>query len=127
MTTDKGRDTGRAEEGALAPWFEAGRDAPPEPGGDWLARMEAMALAEQPALRSAPERTAVPRPPLWREALRLLGGWPAVAGLAAACAAGIWIGVASPQGIADLLPVTAGDSMWTLEPASGFDYAMVGL
>lgn len=33
--------------------------------------------------------------------LRVLGGWPAMGGLAAACAAGVWIGVAPPDFLPD--------------------------
>lgn len=33
---------------------------------------------------------------LWPQVLRLLGGWPALGGMAVACAAGVWIGFAAP-------------------------------
>lgn len=41
------------------------------------------------------------RAPRWRSVLDLLGGWPAMAGMAAACAAGVWIGFAPPQALPD--------------------------
>ncbi|GGG74266.1 hypothetical protein GCM10011415_23360 [Salipiger pallidus] len=126
MTDDR-----RTEEGGLAPWFDAGRDEAPLPSGDWLARMEAMALEMQPAPAPAgiatPERAA----PAWRgwlrDMLRGLGGWPAMAGLVAACATGVWFGVVAPSELSDWLAPAGRDAMTAIEPASGFDYAMLGL
>ena len=117
----------RMTEGAdLAPWFEAGRAEPPAPTGDWLARMETMALAEQPApAPPMPMRAAAPRGGWLREMLGQLGGWPALAGLAAACVTGVWLGAAAP---ADwTASVSGGDSITAAEPASAYDYAMLGL
>jgi len=37
----------------------------------------------------------------WRQLLALLGGWPAMGGLATACAAGVWIGVSPPDFLPD--------------------------
>lgn len=42
-----------------------------------------------------------PSPGLWRQVMVLLGGWPALGGLAAACAAGVWIGVSPPAFLPD--------------------------
>ncbi|MBE9639936.1 hypothetical protein IQ782_24070 [Salipiger pacificus] len=122
-------DQRRKEEGALAPLFEAERRDAPMPSGDWMARMEALALAEQPAPRPEDVRSAPPRRGVasWREALRVFGGWPALAGLAAACAAGVWIGVASPQTMTTWLSTDSSTSLSAIDPASGFDYAMLGL
>ncbi|SFT77577.1 hypothetical protein [Sedimentitalea nanhaiensis] len=36
-----------------------------------------------------------------RQFLDLLGGWPAMGGLAMACATGIWLGFAPPQALPD--------------------------
>jgi len=127
-------DKRKAEEAGLSPWFEAGRAEAPAPSGDWLARMEAMALDEQPAAQASvvpvgPERTR--RGVRLRDLLSALGGWPAVAGLAAACAAGVWFGAVSPAGLSDWTAAgataAASDSYTTFEPASGFDVAMLGL
>jgi hypothetical protein len=55
-----------------------------------------------------------------------VGGWPGVAGLAAACAAGGWIGVVSPDGINTLLmPQDNGLGSIGVDPLSGFDLAMM--
>ena len=43
--------------------------------------------------RTTPVRT----PGLWAQIMQVLGGWPAMGGLAAACAAGVWIGLAPPS------------------------------
>ncbi|WP_245584661.1 hypothetical protein [Salipiger mucosus] len=121
--TDRRRD----DEGPLAPWFEAGREAAPRPDGDWMARMEALALEEQPAAVSAAVTPPARRGRL-RDLLGQIGGWPAMAGLAAACAAGLWIGVASPDGVAQWWPGdTANAGYTTFDPASGFDFAMLEL
>ena len=127
-------DKRKAEEAGLGPWFEAGRAEAPAPSGDWLARMEAMALEEQPAPQApavavSPERSR--RGVRLRDLMSALGGWPAVAGLAAACAAGVWFGAVSPAGLSDWTAAgataAASDSYTTFEPASGFDVAMLGL
>lgn len=44
---------------------------------------------------------------LWQQLLATLGGWPAMGGLAAACAAGIWIGVAPPNFVPDPLALVS--------------------
>lgn len=43
----------------------------------------------------------------WRQLLALLGGWPAMGGLAAACAAGVWIGVSPPDFLPDPVGLVA--------------------
>ncbi len=49
----------------------------------------------------------------------LLGGWPGIGGLAAACAVGVWIGFAPPEGIPDpfqAIAQTGADlDMWELD------------
>ncbi|ANT61831.1 MULTISPECIES: hypothetical protein [Roseobacteraceae] len=121
-------DERRIEEGDLGPLFEAERRDAALPSGDWMARMEALALAEQPAPRPADvPRAAASRGGGWRAALRAFGGWPAMAGLAAACAAGVWIGVASPDAMSTLISYDTSSTLSALDPSSGFDYAMLGL
>ncbi len=76
--------------------FQALRDTSTPPSSKLLARVLADAEAEL--------AKRVPLPPAragltwWREFLRAVGGWPAMAGLATATFAGLWIGV-SPEGI----------------------------
>ncbi len=38
----------------------------------------------------------------------LLGGWPALGGLATACAAGVWLGLAPPRALPDPLGLVQG-------------------
>ncbi len=47
--------------------------------------------------RHAPVRA----PGIWAQIMQVLGGWPAMGGLAAACAAGVWIGLAPPSFLPD--------------------------
>lgn len=67
------------------------------------ARMLADAAQVQAGFASpAPEAAQVPLSPgIWRQMLALLGGWPAMGGLAAACAAGVWLGVSPPEFLPD--------------------------
>lgn len=106
----------------LDDFFAAARAEPPQPSADFMMRIEADALAERPS----PERnTAAPK--LWRTLLQAVGGWTGAAGLATACATGIWIGVAPPQSLTDIWALSAGLDQIEVEvdPLSGFDYAMM--
>ncbi|MEL6570853.1 MAG: hypothetical protein AAFQ64_04285 [Pseudomonadota bacterium] len=56
-----------------------------------------MAAVMLDAARLQPTKAIVaPRPNLWDSFLDLIGGWPAMGGLAAAGLAGVWIGFAPP-------------------------------
>jgi len=41
-------------------------------------------------------RPVAPRPGVWDTLMDLVGGWPAVGGMAAAGVAGLWLGIAPP-------------------------------
>lgn len=95
--TDKDRNGA-----ALEPWFAAMREAgDTTPGDDLVARV----LGDAENLHPLPAKAIRPMSRSgrsnWRVRLRAvmdeLGGWPAVAGLAASAMAGIWIGVAAPD------------------------------
>ena len=73
--------------------FQAGRDAAPVPSEALMARI--MADAEAETLRRAPS-PAPARRALGR-ILDALGGWPAMAGLATATLAGVWLGFVAPD------------------------------
>ncbi|MCV2881393.1 dihydroorotate dehydrogenase [Actibacterium sp. XHP0104] len=92
--------------------FAAARDAAPVPSDGLLARVLADAEAEQ--ARPAP---ALIRPEggLLARAMRQIGGWPALAGLATATLAGVWIGYAQPAGLDGLT-----DTVWQGD-AAGYD------
>ncbi len=81
----------------------ARRQVTPLPA-DLEARIVADGLALQRSRQAAEVVAPVGRPlsGLGR-LLDLLGGWPALGGLATACAAGIWLGVAPPQILPDPL------------------------
>jgi hypothetical protein len=106
---DKDRMT--EDEAALAPFFAAARAGAAEPSPALLAAILADAAAASAARRQAPARR--------RPGLRQLpGGWRVAMPLAAAAAAGFWIGFAADLGSAD-------PSAWTVtaaaeDPVTGF-------
>lgn len=104
----------------LDDFFAASRDVPLAPADDFMARLTAQALAEQPV--AGPRHS----PSVWGQLRAVLGGWAGMAGLATACAAGVWLGVAPPAGLDALLDLQ--DATLTglsLDPLSGFDLAMI--
>jgi hypothetical protein len=91
--TDRHETDGEA---ALDALFGAARKAHPEPSAALLARI----AADAEAVAADRARQAVARPArggALRGWLSALGGWPAVAGLATATVAGVWIGYAQPD------------------------------
>ena len=101
----------------LDAFFAAAAEAPPMPDAAFLAKLEHDALT---ALAEGPAPAPAPGP--LRQLLAALGGWPGAAGLAAACAAGVWI-VAS----ADLSLTGASGTLGSLgiDPASGFEASLL--
>ncbi|MBE0452516.1 MAG: hypothetical protein IBX58_02420 [Roseovarius sp.] len=77
------------EAARLELFFEAARAHPPEPSAALMAAVLRAAETGQPAPR---------REPLLARLRDAFGGWPALAGLATAAAAGVWIGTALPEG-----------------------------
>ena len=82
--------------------------------GQMPERLSRQILADadrvQAGFAFAPAPQAVAKPGLWSQAMSALGGWPALGGLATACAAGIWIGLAPPSFLPDLDGFIAQDS-----------------
>lgn len=70
------------------------QDATPAP--DFMERVLQDALQAQAAAAAAPRR---PRASWFRQFSAAVGGWPAMAGLATAGVAGLWIGVNPPSAI----------------------------
>ena len=116
----------------LKSYFDAGKAARPEPGDALMARI--MADAD----RVQAERAAMPAPVrpqrrrgrlAWLAAA--LGGWPAMAGLAAATVAGLWIGVSAPAGLTGIAQelIAGGDEAYLidLDPDATFVLADGGL
>lgn len=72
--------------------FAAARQRPADVSDGLMARV----------LADADRIAAMRRPaPMWLQIRDALGGWPALGGLAAASAAGVWIGLAPPQALPD--------------------------
>jgi len=82
------------EHAALETFFDAARRTTPVPSEDMLARV--LADAERVRTVAPPRGPRQVRPTRIRD---LLGGWPAMAGLAAATLAGLWIGAGLPEAV----------------------------
>ncbi|MCT4558283.1 MAG: hypothetical protein N4A61_09515 [Pelagimonas sp.] len=104
----------------LDDFFTAARATSPVPDVDFLAQLTQDALKAQPRPRSR-----VAQPGLWQQFKTALGGWPGVAGLATACAVGLWIGVNPPAGISDYLLVDQSGGELGFDPMNGFDLIMM--
>ncbi len=133
MTERRDNRTGAGSQGpgddfGLETFFAAARADTPQPSGDFLTRMESLALAEQPLPQQCVTPVTAPaaRVGLLRQLRDALGGWAGVAGLATACAAGLWIGIYPPEGLSDFWNgSTAGLGTLGVDPLGGFDLAMM--
>lgn len=97
-------------------YFKAARAVPEPAPSALMARILADAEAVQ-----ASRRTLAPRRAGLGEYLyRLLGGWPAMAGLATAAVAGLWLGASLPTG---LLAADEMDYVLDMAPGLAFDLA----
>ncbi|MEM1386146.1 MAG: dihydroorotate dehydrogenase [Pseudomonadota bacterium] len=96
-----------ADEEALEAFFASARRAAPIPSGKVMARIAAAGEAQAHASASLPtsSEAAGPMQALIARAFATIGGWAGAAGLSAAAAAGVYIGLASPEILAGLLPV----------------------
>lgn len=82
------------ESAGLEALFARARSAPPELPAGLASRM----LADAARIQSDRARGRAPRG--WRAQLaEAIGGWFGVGGLATACAAGLWMGLAPPDGL----------------------------
>ncbi|MBY6119097.1 hypothetical protein KUV64_08145 [Mameliella alba] len=114
------------DDDALGLFFAAARAEAPLPDGDFLARIEAQALAEQPRAGSPAPVVRPPRPGRLAQLREALGGWIGVTGLATACAAGILIGVSSPESLSVFWGGdAAGLGTLGVDPLGGFDLALM--
>ena len=104
--------------------FQALRDAPEEPSADLMARVLAGAYEEQDAIaaRAVPEPDQIVSQPerrgFVRSLLDAIGGWPAVAGLATATVAGVWIGY-NPPAAFDGLTLSVMESSYSYDSSLG--------
>ena len=96
----------------LAAHFEALKARAAEPDAALLARIMADADREQAAHMAPPPRPS--RSGLLAGLVNALGGWPAMAGLATAAVAGVWIGAAPPDGLTAVAQQMMGGDTATL-------------
>ncbi|MEO3415406.1 hypothetical protein AAFO92_12180 [Roseovarius sp. CAU 1744] len=106
----------------LESYFQAANEVAPEPSGRLMSRVLEDALAAQPAseaLRSAPVVGG-----LWRDFLRAVGGWPAMAGLVSATVAGLWLGIAPPAALpgATIAYLGLDDASYPVDAAPGLGF-----
>ena len=97
MTTDD-----KSENGLETLFEKARKDAHDLPPG-LAQRMQADALRAQADHLAGADPVDTVAPGLWGALRDAIGGWAGLSGLAAACAAGIWIGVVAPAGLPDPL------------------------
>lgn len=109
------------ERDPLEDFFAAGRAERAQPDAALMARILADAEAET-AARAAP---APVRESRLRSVLRGIGGWPALAGLATATVAGVWIGVAVPD-VTSPFVAGSGYDLNDLLPGYGADLLVEG-
>lgn len=92
------------------------RQARPEMPDCLLARVMADAEAEMPQPR---------RLPVWRQIFGTLGGWPAMAGLAATACVGLWVGGAMPDDVMFAFDPVTSAALETGTGLSAFDLLLV--
>ena len=76
--------------------FAAARAQVPGPSDDLMARVLADAQAEQATLAVTAARPTVRPAGRFEQMFRVLGGWPAMGGLATASVVGLWLGINPP-------------------------------
>lgn len=91
-------DENGRDDAMLDGFFEAGRADAPVPSSDLLARIMADAEGEAVA-REQVRPVSRSRRGLLAALAAVIGGWPALAGMATAAAAGVWIGAAQPEAL----------------------------
>lgn len=77
----------------------------PVPSDDLMARILADAEAAQVRAVAVPPRVG------WRNWLAALGGWPALGGMAVAGVTGLWLGVAPPAAVDELVAEMLGETV----------------
>lgn len=94
--------------------FATARAVAPDPSDELVARV----LADAGSISQPP----VAQRGLWAPLLDMIGGWPAMGGLAAATIAGIWIGVAPPASVQDFTASTFGQPVTVSIFAEDLDF-----
>ncbi|UWQ61617.1 hypothetical protein K3723_12155 [Leisingera caerulea] len=104
--------------------FAAARSQRPGMPAPLNAAILADAAREQTGFRAARPERAV-RQPLWRQLIEAIGGWPAMGGLAAASAAGLWIGIAPPSFVPDPVALAGYENTSTAFADDSYDMALM--
>lgn len=119
----------RKDHDGLDAYFAAARRQAPVLSDTALARMTEQALAVQ-ADRAAAPVARPQKPGLLTQLLAALGGWPAMAGLATAGVAGLWIGAVPPTGLLNLavdlgaVTGTAEEDRYLVDPLPGYTLSL---
>lgn len=92
---DKDRMNTRDDDLGLEAFFEAGRQDAPVPSDALMAAILSDAQAHQPSPQAIPAARPQRRS-FWQELKAQIGGWPALAGMATATLAAVWVGFAAP-------------------------------
>ncbi|WP_245820547.1 UPF0449 family protein [Flavimaricola marinus] len=79
----------------------------PVPSDDLMARILADAEASRPVPAAPPEAPRLG----WRNWLATLGGWPVLGGMAMAGVAGLWLGVAPPAAVDQMVAEMLGETV----------------
>ncbi|WP_341641031.1 hypothetical protein [Phycobacter sp. K97] len=85
------------------------------------AHQGAMAVQRGP-MGQAPRAAALR---LWHQFWRAVGGWPAMAGMATACGAGLWIGLAPPDFVPDPIEIVQASAQTESLPYESYDLAVL--
>lgn len=94
--------------------FSQARDSRDAMPSDLVTRMLQDADAVQAELSAPPTSEHVHRHRgLWAQVQQALGGWTGMSGLATACAAGVWIGLAPPDFLPDPVELVLQQQMET--------------
>lgn len=106
----------------LESFFAAARAAAPEPGSALLARIAAQGEAVQAERLSA--ALAPPRPRrsmgIWATLAAAVGGWSAFGGMATAALAGLWIGFAGSDTLAQAVGLSSLSTASVSDTGSAF-------
>lgn len=119
----------RKDHDRLDAYFDAARRQTPALSDAALARLTTQALQVQ-AEAAAPQGTHPQRPGRLAQLLAMIGGWPAMAGLATAGIAGLWIGAVPPAGLANLaadlgaVTGTSDDDAYLVDPLPGYTLSL---
>lgn len=102
--------------------FAEARAQEATPSADFMQRVLDDALAVQPAPMAPVSR----RTSRLRQFLNAVGGWPAMAGLATAGVAGLWIGVNPPDTLATTAETLLGteNDLYLVDLMPGYDFTL---